>query len=65
MPQPIFNSLLPIMRSREKKGLSAFSTFLTKKHGKRDFSQAISPFSLSCFCCNHAKKNEKHTLNHV
>jgi hypothetical protein len=58
-----FYSLLPMLRSREKRGLSAFSTSLAKKHGKRDFSQAISPFSLSCFCFNHAKKNEKHTLN--
>jgi len=33
-----FRSLLPMLRSREKRGLSAFSTSLAKKHGKRDFS---------------------------
>jgi len=27
-----FDSLLPLLRSREKRGLSAFSTFLDKKH---------------------------------
>ena len=48
-----FRSLLPMLRSREKTGLSAFSTSLAKKHGKKDFSQAISPFSLPCFCYNH------------
>jgi hypothetical protein len=31
-----FYSLLPMVRN-EKTGLSVFSTFLTKKHGKRDF----------------------------
>jgi len=41
-----FRSLLPMLRSREKTGLSAFSTSLAKKHGKRDFSPAISHF-----CC--------------
>jgi hypothetical protein len=41
-----------MLRSREKRGLSAFSTSLAKKHGKRDFYQAISPFSLPCFCHN-------------
>jgi hypothetical protein len=47
-----FRSLLPLLRSREKRGLSAFSTFLAKKHGKRDVSPAISPFLLPCFCCD-------------
>jgi hypothetical protein len=41
-----------MLRSREKRGLSAFSTSLSKKHGKRDFSPAISPFSLPYFCNN-------------
>jgi hypothetical protein len=45
-----FESLLPMLRSREKTGLSAFSTSLAKKHGKGDFYQAISSFSLPCFC---------------
>jgi hypothetical protein len=44
-----FRSLLPLLRSREERGLSAFSTFLSKKHGKRDFSSAISPFLQPCF----------------
>jgi len=48
-----FRSLLPMVGSREKRSLSAFSTSLAKKHGKRDFSPAISPFSLPCFCNNH------------
>jgi len=47
-----FRSLLPLLRSREKRGLSAFSTFLDKKHGKRDCSPAISTFSQPCFCCD-------------
>jgi hypothetical protein len=46
-----------MLRSREKRGLSAFSTSLAKKHGKRDFYQAISPFSLPCFC-NNLENNE-------
>ena len=52
-----FDSLLPLLRSREKTSLSAFSTFLAKKHGKRDFYQAISPFSLPCFY-NNLENNE-------
>jgi hypothetical protein len=32
-----FDSLLSMVRSREKRGLSAFSTSLAKKHGKGDF----------------------------
>jgi len=52
-----FRSLLPMLRSREKRGLSAFSTSLAKKHGKRDFSPAIYPFSLPCFC-NNLENNE-------
>jgi hypothetical protein len=56
-PQPILDSLLPMLKSREKRGLSAFSTSLAKKHGKRDFYQAISPFSLPCFC-NNLENNE-------
>jgi hypothetical protein len=52
-PQPILDSLLSMLRSKEKRGLSAFSTFLAKKHGKRDFSPAISPFLRPCFCCDH------------
>jgi hypothetical protein len=51
-----FRSLLPMLRSRER-GLSAFSTFLSKKHGKRDFSPAISPFLQPCFC-NNLENNE-------
>jgi len=51
-PQPILGSLLSMLRSKEKRGLSAFSTFLDKKHGKRDFSSAISPFLQPCFCCD-------------
>jgi hypothetical protein len=51
------DSLLPMLRSREKRGLSAFSTSLAKKHGKRDFYQAISPFPLPCFC-NNFENNE-------
>jgi hypothetical protein len=47
-----FRSLLSLLRSREKRGLSAFSTYLAKKHGKRDFSPAISPFLPPCFCCD-------------
>jgi hypothetical protein len=49
MPQPIFVSLLPLLRSREEGGLSAFSTPLTKKHGKGDFSQAIPLFHCHVF----------------
>jgi len=52
-----FDSLLPMLRSREKTGLSAFGTSLAKKHGKGDFYLAISPFSMSCFC----RDCEKHT----
>lgn len=44
-----FRSLLPLLRSREKRGLSVFSTFLSKKHGKRDCSSAISLFLQLCF----------------
>jgi hypothetical protein len=56
-----FYSLLPMLRSREKTALSAFSTSLAKKHGKRDFYKAISPFSLPCFC----RDREKHTWTQV
>jgi hypothetical protein len=31
------DSLLPMVRSREKRGLSVFGTSLAKKHGKGDF----------------------------
>jgi hypothetical protein len=60
--QPSVQSLLPQrcrslfcipstdLRGREKTSLSAFSTSLAKKHGKGEFYQAISSFSLPCFC---------------
>ncbi len=38
-----FDSLLPMVRSREKRGLSVFSTSLAKNHGKRRF--ILSNFS--------------------
>jgi hypothetical protein len=44
-PQPILDPLLPMLRSREKRGLSAFSTSLAKKHGKE-----ISPKQFPLFC---------------
>ena len=33
-----FDSLLPMLRSREKRGLSVFRTFLAKNYGKRKFT---------------------------
>jgi len=55
-----FDSLLPMLGSREKTGLSAFSTSLAKKHGKGEFYQAIFLFPLCCFCRDHEKKSEKY-----
>jgi hypothetical protein len=52
-----FESPLPMLRSREKTGLSAFSTFLGKKHGKGYCYQAISLFPACCFCFDHEKKS--------
>jgi len=55
IPQPIFHPFFRLLEVEKKTGLSAFSTFLTKKHGKGDFFQAIYPFLLPCFCCNYGK----------
>jgi hypothetical protein len=49
-----------MLRSREKTGLSAFSTSLAKKHGKGELYQAISLFPAYCFCFDHEKKRIVH-----
>jgi len=57
MPQPI---LIPFcdVESREKTGLSAFSTSLAKKHGKEEFYQAISLFPACVFALIMKRKGK-------
>jgi hypothetical protein len=52
------------LRSKEKTGLSAFSTSLAKNHGKGEFYQAISPFSLPCFCCDYMQSTLERSFDY-